>query len=102
MLHACLAIGLQCEDVGDSQFLEPRQALLLQMVFGDQGHGVKPESLPVVNGVALPLATCSAEKPDKPGMADPEKAFNTRSAAVQAVWGVGRRRCVAIKKASCP
>ena len=57
------------------------------MVFGDQGHGVKPENLPVA----------------KPGTAAPGKALNTKPTAAQSVWGIEhRRRQVAIKKASCP
>jgi hypothetical protein len=52
-----------------AQFLEPLKALLLQMVFCDQGHGRRPKNLQMAFGVRE--------------ISDPGKAFTARRLAAE-------------------
>jgi hypothetical protein len=43
---AAVAIEIRSEDMAVADVLEPLQTLLLQMVFGDECHGVSLKNLP--------------------------------------------------------
>ena len=53
------------------------EGLLLEMVFGDQCHGRKPENRQVVFAM--------------PEHGEPGKALNTRPTAARSVWGIEHR-----------